>query len=131
MSSHNDPIFGMFAHQTMLCYLSRMQKLFRIVLFLVFGLLASVALAQQVTDADIAEVEKLRSDVDTIASQIEDAQNSDESLVALALRINELEQLLIDKGVELSPRFSQIKNPAGPVGSGTHRRRSAGARRCC
>ncbi len=118
MSSQTDPIIVMFTRQTMKCYWAKMQKLFCIVLFLVFGLLVSAAFAQQVNDADIAEVEKLRSDVDTIASQIEEAKNSEESLVALALRINELEQLLIDKGVELSPRFSQIKtrmDQLGPV----------------
>lgn len=90
----------------------------RLLVILVFGLIASVASAQQVGDAEIAAVDQLRAEVDAIASQIEGARDSDNELVALAVRTNELEQALINKGVELSPRFSQIKtrlDQLGPV----------------
>lgn len=95
-----------------------MRNFCHLLVILVFGLVASTAAAQQVGDAEIAAVEQLRAQVDEIASQIELARESDSDLVTLAVRTNAIEQVLIDKGVELSPRFSQIKtrlDQLGPV----------------
>ncbi|MEM8540984.1 MAG: hypothetical protein AAGF25_08510, partial [Pseudomonadota bacterium] len=95
-----------------------MRNFIRPLILLIFCLFAFNASAQQVGDAEIAAVEELRAAVDEIAAKIEDAKDSDSDLVSLAIRTNEIEQQLIDKGVELSPRFSQIKtriDQLGPV----------------
>lgn len=93
-----------------------MRNFCRLFVILIFSLIASSSSAQQIGDAEIAAVEQLRAAVDQIASKIEAATDSDANLVSLAVRTNEIEQQLIDKGVELSPRFSQIKTRIDQLG---------------
>ncbi|MDZ7823165.1 MAG: mechanosensitive ion channel [Ahrensia sp.] len=74
------------------------------------------AVGQDALEGEINAVEILRSDVDQMARNIAEIAGDDAALVALAVRADKVEQSLIAKGVELSPRLAQIKSRLDQLG---------------
>ncbi|KAG1648448.1 Mechanosensitive channel MscK [Nymphon striatum] len=93
-----------------------MHNFYRFIFAVILSLITTLSFAQTIGDAEIAQVEQLRTSIDKVFNDLQDSTKTDDELVGLAVNINALEQELIAQGVLLSPRSSQINTRLKQLG---------------
>jgi len=88
-----------------------------LLIFVMVMLHAGGVQAQTTIDSRVSDVESLVNDVGRVIAAIDEASEDDLRLVELNRRLAELSEALVDEGVDISPRLSDVRQRLDQLGS--------------